>query len=230
MMRSELKAVLFDLDGTLIETAPEISDAVNDALQAVDLDPVGLPMVRDWIGHGTATLLRSALSYRLDMDASALEQWPPYLKAVQAFDAAYEARCGSRSHLYDGVRETLAVLRANGIRLAVVTNKEARFTERVLQAHQLDSVMDMVISGDSLPTKKPHPGGIQHVMAQFQLAPEACLFVGDSSIDAATARAAGLTVWLLPYGYNMGQPLEACEPDAILSEFGDVLAALDLDE
>jgi phosphoglycolate phosphatase len=229
-MRGALKAVLFDLDGTLIETAPEISDAVNDALQAVGLEPVGLPMVRNWIGHGTATLLRSALSYRLEIEVGALDQWPSYAQAVQAFEAAYEARCGTRSHLYEDVRETLAVLKANGVRVAVVTNKEARFTERVLKAHQLDRIMDAVISGDTLATKKPNPAGIQHVMERFNVAPDECLFVGDSSIDAATAKAAGVTVWLLPYGYNMGQPLEACQPDAILSEFGDVLSALDLDE
>lgn len=229
-MRGSLKAVMFDLDGTLIETAPEISDAVNDALHAVGLDPVGLPMVRDWIGHGTATLLRSALSYRLDIDVNALDQWPSYPDAVKAFDVAYEARCGTRSHLYDDVRETLAMLKANGIRIAVITNKEARFTERVLKAHQLDRIMDAVISGDTLATKKPNPAGIQHVMERFNVVPQECLFVGDSSIDAATAKSAGVTVWLLPYGYNMGEPLEACEPDAILAEFGDVLAALDLDE
>lgn len=223
---SAVQAVLFDLDGTLIETAPEIADAVNDALRAVDLAEIGLPMVRDWIGHGTATLLISALGHRLGLDADGVCAWPRYAEAVQAFDAAYEARCGTRSHLYDGVRDTLARLRAQGVRTAVVTNKEGRFTERVLAAHQLQPSFDVVISGDSLPTKKPNPAGIAHALTVMGVAADQALFVGDSSIDVQTARNAGLAVWVLPYGYNMGQPIADSQPDRLLEGFAQVMDAV----
>lgn len=220
-----VKAVLFDLDGTLIETAPEIADAVNDALTAVDLTPIGLPMVRDWIGHGTASLLRSALAHRLELDTQGVLDWSRYAEAVAAFDAAYEARCGTRSHLYEGVRETLQSLRAIGVRTAVVTNKEGRFTDRVLAAHQLQSSFDVVVSGDSLPTKKPNPAGIDHALASMGASAAEALFVGDSSIDVQTARNAGVPVWVLPYGYNMGQPIAESQPDRLLQGFAQVLEA-----
>ena len=221
-----MKAVLFDLDGTLIETAPEIADAVNDALGAVDLAPIGLAMVRDWIGHGTASLLRSALAHRLGLAVAQVPTWARHAEAVSAFDAAYEARCGTRSHLYDGVRETLTQLRARGVRTAVVTNKEGRFTQRVLAAHQLHNSFDVVISGDSLPTKKPDPAGIAHALSQMQVSRLEALFVGDSSIDVQTARNAGLPVWALPYGYNMGQDIAQSQPDRLLTGFPQVLDIL----
>jgi phosphoglycolate phosphatase len=225
-MSGGVKAVLFDLDGTLIETAPEIADAVNDALAAVDLAAIGLPMVRDWIGHGTATLLVSALGHRLNLDADGVKAWARYAEAVTAFDAAYEARCGTRSHLYDGVRDTLEQLRARGVRTAVVTNKEGRFTDRVLAAHRLQSSFDVVISGDTLATKKPNPAGIEHALATMGATAAGALFVGDSSIDVQTARNAGLSVWVLPYGYNMGQPIADSQPDRLLQGFEQVLDAV----
>ena len=222
-MSADVKAVLFDLDGTLIETAPEIADAVNDALRAVGLSEIGLPMVRDWIGHGTASLLVSALGHRLQLDTSGVKAWSRYAEAVSAFDAAYEARCGTRSHLYDGVRDTLALLRARGVRTAVVTNKEGRFTARVLAAHQLTASFDVVISGDSLPTKKPNPAGIHHALGEMGASVKQALFVGDSSIDVQTARNAGVPVWVLPYGYNMGQRIADSQPDRLLQGFEQVL-------
>jgi phosphoglycolate phosphatase len=131
----------------------------------------------------------------------------------------YQQRCGSRSHLYPQVRETLHRLRAQGVKLAVVTNKESRYTRVVLDAHQLMPLFDEVVSGDSFATKKPDPVGVLHCLAKFGVARERTLFVGDSSIDAATARNAGVAVWLLPYGYNMGQPIDACAPDRVIADF-----------
>lgn len=222
-MNAGVKAVLFDLDGTLIETAPEIADAVNDALAAVELAPIGLPLVRQWIGHGTASLLRSALAHRLELGIGAVLAWPRYGDATKAFDAAYEARCGTRSHLYDGVRETLASLRTQGIRIGVVTNKEGRFTQRVLQAHRLHSAFDVIVSGDTLASKKPDPAGVDYALAAMAVRAQDALFVGDSSIDVQTARNAGLPVWVLPYGYNMGQPIARSQPDRVLMAFSQVL-------
>jgi phosphoglycolate phosphatase len=121
------------------------------------------------------------------------------------------------------VRDTLTGLRARGCRLALVTNKEGRYTEIVLQAHKLQSMFDQVIAGDSLPTKKPDPTGVLACLEQWGLRPEQALFVGDSSIDAATARNAGVAVWLLPYGYNMGQPIDDCQPDRVISSIAALL-------
>jgi phosphoglycolate phosphatase len=119
----------------------------------------------------------------------------------------------------------LQALRGQGVYLAVVTNKEARYTQTVLAAHDLVPLFDRVVCGDTLPTKKPDPAGIQSCLAQFEVPATRALFVGDSSIDVATARNAGVPVWALPYGYNMGQPIEACGPDRVISDFSALTAA-----
>ena len=109
------------------------------------------------------------------------------------------------------------------MKLAVVTNKEGRYTDTVLDVHQLTALFDKVISGDTLPTKKPDPAGIQHCLTEFGVSPDRALFVGDSSIDVATARNAGVAVWVLPYGYNMGHAIEACEPDRVILDCAALL-------
>ena len=216
-------AILFDLDGTLIETAPEICDAVNDTLTRFDMGQVTQTQVNDWIGHGTRELLIQALAFVGMTSHEAIRQSPGLKPIAAEFDRNYQKRCGTRSHLYPHVREVLATLRAQGVKLAVVTNKEGRYTQTILDVHQLADQFDAVISGDTLPVKKPNPAGIQHCLEQFGVPNARALFVGDSSIDVATARNAGITVWALPYGYNMGQPIESCEPDRVIADFSMLL-------
>ncbi|MFM2276221.1 MAG: hypothetical protein RL211_2093 [Pseudomonadota bacterium] len=215
--------VMFDLDGTLVETAPEIADAVNDTLRRFDLPEVTQQQVNDWIGHGTRTLLLQALAFAGKTDVAAVSASDSLTLIAAEFDRNYQRRCGTRSHLYPQVRETLVALRGQGVKLAVVTNKEGRYTRTVLDAHQLAPLLDCVVSGDTLPTKKPDPAGIQSCLAQFGVPPNRALFVGDSSIDVATARNAGVAVWALPYGYNMGQPIEACSPDRVIADCSALL-------
>jgi phosphoglycolate phosphatase len=210
--------VMFDLDGTLIETAPEIMDAVNDTLRRFDLPEVTQQQVNDWIGHGTRELLIQALAFAGKTDVAAVRVSDSLGLIAHEFDKHYQRRCGTRSQLYPQVRETLAALREQGVKTAVVTNKEGRYTATVLDAHQLMPLLDCVVSGDTLATKKPNPAGIEHCLAQFGVPKHRALFVGDSSIDVATARNGGVAVWALPYGYNMGQPIAACAPDRVITD------------
>jgi len=218
--------ILFDLDGTLIETAPEIADAVNDTLQQFELPPVTQQQINDWIGHGTRELLIQALAYTGQTTDEAVRQADNFSLIEHEFGKHYEARCGTRSHLYPQVRETLHALRAAGVKLAVVTNKEGRYTQVVLDAHQLTPLFDRVVCGDTLPVKKPNPAAIADALQRFGVARERALFVGDSSIDVATARNAGIAVWALPYGYNMGQPIESCNPDRVIPDFSALTEGL----
>jgi phosphoglycolate phosphatase len=215
--------IMFDLDGTLIETAPEICDAVNDTLRRFDLPDVSQQQVNDWIGHGTRELLIQALAFSSMTRVEVVRASETLPTIAAEFDIHYQARCGTRSHLYPQVRETLTALRAQGVKLAVVTNKEGRFTQTVLNVHTLSPLLDSVVSGDTLPTKKPDPAGIAHCLAQFGVPAHRALFVGDSSIDVATARNAGVAVWALPYGYNMGQPIESCAPDRVIADCSELL-------
>ena len=219
-MMPTFNLIMFDLDGTLVETGLEIGDAVNDTLGRFELPEVRQTQVNDWIGHGTRELLIQAWAFSSQQEVAAVRASPMLPQINAEFDGHYQRRCGTRSHLYPLVREVLEDLHRQGVRLAVVTNKESRFTQRVLDAHQLTPYFDCVISGDSLPTKKPDPAGALSCLAQFDVPADQALFVGDSSIDVATARNAGVAVWVLPYGYNLGQPIEACGADRVIQDFG----------
>lgn len=223
LMGAAWQAVLFDLDGTLIETAPEIADALNDTLADLGHGRVEQARVDGWIGHGTRELLISGLAHARGCAVADVRCSPDLASIAAVFGRHYESRCGTRSRLYPGVRETLERLRAQGCQLAVVTNKEHRYTQAVLRAHALEPLLDWVISGDTLPTRKPDPQGALACLQRFSVDPEHALFVGDSSIDAETARRAGLKVWLLPYGYNMGQPVHHCKPDRVIASVQEIL-------
>lgn len=218
----DIALVLFDLDGTLVDTAPEIRDALNDTLQALGLPPEPLEQVVDWIGHGTEQLLAQALAQAGGCDAAAVRDSSLWRAARPRFASDYERRCGTSSCLYPHAREVLDALRARGVRRALVTNKEQRFTWPVLQRHGLRASFDRVVCGDTLPTRKPDPAGVLDCLRSFEVDAGRALFVGDSSIDVATARNAGVRVWALAQGYNMGQPIAAAGPDRIL----DGLAAM----
>ena len=216
--------IFFDLDGTLVETAPEICDAVNDTLTEADLSSVSLDDVRLWIGHGTQFLLQQALAKIWSIDLVSVLQQTQWPALSNAFNGYYKARCGTRSHLYPHVKSTLESLRKQGTKLVVITNKEAAFTEVVFRVHDLIQYFDQIISGDTLSTKKPDPAAIHYCLGTWQIEPSRALFVGDSSIDAQTAQRAGVSVWLLPYGYNMGEPIESSLPDCVINDFSDLLA------
>ena len=222
-MPNATQAYFFDLDGTLVETAPEIADAVNDTLRHFHWPEVSQTQVNDWIGHGTKELLIQALASVTRTAVDAVRSGPDLQQALPIFDRHYQARCGTRSHLYPQVREVLAALRARGCKLAVVTNKEGRYTDTVLRVHGLHDAFDVVVSGDTFPVKKPNPTSVLDCLQRWGLPASQALFIGDSSIDAATARNAGVPVWLLPYGYNMGQPVQACAPDRVIADFSALL-------
>jgi phosphoglycolate phosphatase len=116
------------------------------------------------------------------------------------------------------VMRALEQLRSLGVKRAVVTNKETRFTQRILERHGLQSMFDLVVCGDTFPVKKPDPTVIYNCLDALHCVAGESLFVGDSSIDVATAKAAGVVCWVVPYGYNMGEPIERSEPDLVISD------------
>ena len=210
--------VLFDLDGTLVETAAELTDAVNDTLADFGVSPVDQGRIERWIGHGTRALLLQALALRRSEPLEVVRGDERLDAMVARFGEHYQRRCGTRSRLYPSVAETLHRLRADRVRMAVLTNKETRFTHAVLEAHGLTPLFDRVICGDTFPTKKHDPVGVLACLTQFGVPASRTLLVGDSSIDVATARQAGIAVWALPYGYNLGQPIEDSEPDRVIAD------------
>jgi phosphoglycolate phosphatase len=172
--------VMFDLDGTLVDTAPEIARALNAALAGRGMPAVEEAAVRGWMGLGACELLKRACGAQPD---EAL---------LRAFEWHYAAQSGRASRMHPQTLEDLRALRSRGVATAVVTNKETRFAAAVLHAHDLWPLLDAVVCGDMLEHAKPDPLGVEHCLARFRTAPGRALFVGASEIDAATARNAGI--------------------------------------
>lgn len=213
-----MAVVMYDLDGTLLDTAGEITQAVNLTLAEFGHETVSEQQVRDWIGHGTGWLMKTAWHHtRGPLDA-------PWDRVMERFIVHYEATAGTHSTAFPHVLDTLRRTREAGVKQAIVTNKESRFTERVLERHGLGKAFDAVICGDSLSVKKPDPAVIAHCLAQLGASPGEALFVGDSAIDVSTARAAGVVCWAVPYGYNLGRPIEEAMPDRIVPDIREVPA------
>ena len=208
--------VMYDLDGTLLDTAGEIAEAVNLTLEDFGHETVTDQQVRDWIGHGTGWLMKTAWQHTQGpMDA-------PWDKVMERFVTHYERTAGTYSCAFPYVLETLNRAREAGVKQAIVTNKESRFTLRVLEQHGLADAFDMIICGDSLPVKKPNPAVIDHCLVQLGASAGEALFVGDSAIDVATAKSAGVVCWAVNYGYNLGNPIEDSMPDRVIEDIRDV--------
>lgn len=217
-----MQAVLFDLDGTLIDTAPELAAAVNLALRREGLDAVAPQQVRAWIGDGTRALLARALraagAPQDDLDARVQSLWP-------GFEYDYAQACGQQSTLYPGVRRMLERLHGAGIGVGLVTNKESGFAHRLLVRHDLNACFDLLVCGDTLPVRKPDPAMLTHALHALQCEPAQALYVGDSAIDVRTARAAGVAVWAVTHGY--GGPLRGADaPDRFIEGFDELARTL----
>jgi phosphoglycolate phosphatase len=216
--------VMYDLDGTLLDTADEIAQAVNLTLNEFGLKSVSVDQVRNWIGHGTGWLMKRAWEEQKDSADSAIDSLSDadWDKVMQRFVHHYESTAGTTSTPFPFVLETLRKARDYGVKQAVVTNKERRFADRILEKHGLTDQFDMVICGDSLSVKKPNPAVITHCLNTLGATQGESLFIGDSEIDISTAKAAGVLCWAVPYGYNLGRPIADAMPDRIVPDIREV--------
>jgi phosphoglycolate phosphatase len=192
----EYPLVVFDLDGTLVDSASDIAEAVNRMLADRSLPRVDEAVIRGWIGDGVGSLVRSALDHagsglRLD-------------EVLPGFMVHYEDCLLLAPQVYPGVRPLLEAMRERGVPAAICTNKPERFVRPLLRALDLDRHFDVIVGGDSLPQRKPSPEPLLHVVAHFGLRPARCLMVGDSSTDLLTAQAAGVPFAMVTYGYLRG--------------------------
>lgn len=217
-----VEAVMIDLDGTLLDTIPDLAAATNLMLDALGVAALPLDTVRTFVGKGIPRLVERALARDIDghVDAEALAQ------ALPVFERFYAEVNGRHTTLYPGVREGLQRLRAGGFPLACVTNKAAAFTLPLLRRTGLDRYFAQVISGDTLARKKPDPLPLLHACAQFGVAPARMLMIGDSVNDVQAARAAGCPVFCVPYGYNEGQTVQHLDVDAIVNALTDCISLI----
>jgi phosphoglycolate phosphatase len=215
--------ILIDVDGTLVDSVPDLAYCVDQMLRALGRPPQGEVKVRDWVGNGVERLVRRALVGQLNGE-------PPeedFRRAYPLFLELYANNTSLRSALYPGVREGIEYLQSAGYPLGCVTNKAAQFTLPLLRDLGIYDVFDIVVAGDTLPVKKPDPGPLFHAAAHFDVAPERALMLGDSKSDVTAARAAGFQIVCMSYGYNHGEDIRDYSPDAVIDSMIELPALLE---
>ena len=212
------RAVLFDLDGTLLDTIADLADAANLALAELGRPARTQDEIHSFVGKGIPHLVRRCMTEGTQATEAEIEH------AVAVFRRHYARVNGVRTRIYPGVTDTLDAMRARGLRLAVVTNKAEAFTLPLLERMAIAHYFDAVVSGDTLPVKKPDPAVVNLACERLGVSAAEALMIGDSANDALAAQGAGMPVLLVTYGYSEGVPVDTIECDGLLS---NALQALD---
>ncbi|EGQ7700219.1 phosphoglycolate phosphatase [Vibrio vulnificus] len=221
MTQQEIKLIAFDLDGTLLDSVPDLAVAADQATRAVGFPGVTELQVRDYVGNGADILIGRALSQSLTITPELSDELRA--QARELFDDFYQQTGHKLSHLYPTVKETLKELHQAGFTLALVTNKPSKFVPDVLQQHGIADYFVDVLGGDSFPEKKPNPIALNWLMEKHQIQPTEMLMVGDSKNDILAAKNAGCASFGLTYGYNHGEPIAASEPDFVADSLAQLL-------
>ncbi|MBD9409224.1 phosphoglycolate phosphatase [Pseudomonas sp. JI-2] len=215
------RLVMFDLDGTLMDSVPDLAAAVDKMLMLLGREPAGIERVRDWVGNGSRVLVRRALAGQLDHDGVGDELADEALALfMQAYAGGHELTA-----VYPGVRDCLDWLRERRVKLAIITNKPAQFIEPLLEEKGLAGYFDWLVGGDTLPQQKPDPAALFWVMDKAGVAPSESLFVGDSRNDVRAAKAATVRCVALTYGYNHGEPIADEQPALVLDDLRELVAS-----
>lgn len=213
-----VSAIVIDLDGTLLHTAPELAESANRMLRDMGRPAVSQDLLMSYIGNGIHWLVKRALTGDMHAEPDAVL----FDKALPVFEKHYtELLLDSKP--FPNVVKGLDAMKAAGFRLGCITNKVGRYTEPLLKGIGLAHYFDIVLAGDSLPEKKPHPMPLLHSAKFFGVPIERLLLVGDSLSDAQAARAAGCPIICVPYGYNHGEPVETLNVDAVIPDLMGVL-------
>ncbi len=212
------RSVIFDLDGTLIDSVPDIAISINEVLKKLDLPTYEISQVRDWIGNGAARLIKRALTGTMDGEPD--EEL--FHQARDLFFDYYEQHLNDASIIFPGVLEGLNTLEQLTIKMAIITNKPRRFTPPLLRTMQIDHYFQHIVCGDDLPKKKPDPMPLQYIMELQGLQPSQTVLVGDSASDIQAAQAADVASICVDYGYHQGKGVDALGADYIISSIEEV--------
>jgi phosphoglycolate phosphatase len=207
-----VKAVMIDLDGTLVDSIPDLAAAANMMLAELGRPALDVELVRTFVGKGITNLVERTLSGSMDGTAD-----PELMaRALPIFERSYAEVNGRHTTIYPGVESGLAALEEQGFPLACVTNKSMRFTQPLLEMVGLAAHFRHVVAGDTLARKKPDPAPLLHACEAFRIAPRDMLMIGDSLNDTQAARAAGCPVFCVTYGYNEGRDVHTLDTDAVI--------------
>ncbi len=210
--------VLIDVDGTLVDSVPDLAYCVDEMMKQLGMPERGEAAVRNWVGNGVPRLVERALANDLDgVPDKAL-----YDKAYPIFLDLYAENTSKRSVLYPGVEEGLEYLKSTDARLGCVTNKASQFTLPLLKDLGIYDDFEIVIAGDTLPQKKPHPAPLLHAAKELGVEPADSLMIGDSKSDVEASRAAGFRIVCMSYGYNHGEDIRKYSPDAVIDSMAEL--------
>ena len=212
------KLLIFDFDGTLIDSVPDLADATNAMLTTLGKTPYPLGSIRNWVGNGSRMLVERALVGKIEVLEGELAK-EAVDHAEQVFFDAYKNISGSKTVAYPDVDSGLRKLQAAGYELALVTNKPIRFVPKILQSFGWQDIFSEVLGGDSLPSKKPDPAPLLHVCEALNVTPKQAIMIGDSRNDILAGQNANMDTLALSYGYNYGQDIRELNPTAAFDDF-----------
>jgi phosphoglycolate phosphatase len=207
--------LIFDLDGTLIDSVPDITDAINKTFDELGIERVSEEEVRNYLGNGARTLIERALRGKNDEEL--------LQKTLKIFKNHYKNNVCNKTAMYPGVKETLEKLPH---KKAIVTNKPYEFVGEILKTLEIDGYFEMYIGGESLPEKKPSPLPLLYVCEKMGYKPSEAVMIGDSKNDILAARNAGIKSVAVNYGYNYGEDVSVYKPDIIIDDFRKLLEVL----
>lgn len=218
-----IKAIAIDLDGTLLDTIPDLCGAVNLTLAELKLPELPLDLVKTFVGKGLMAHVGKSLRYALNREATETE----LAEALVLYRKHYAEHIADATTIYPGVMEGLEVFKARGLKMSVVTNKWTSYSETLLTHFNLTPYFDHLVCGDTLTRGKPDPGMMFYSAGRFGVHPREMLMIGDSGNDSRAAQAAGSPVVLMTYGYSEGEKLVDLHANAIVGTFTDIPALLD---
>ncbi|WP_201556899.1 phosphoglycolate phosphatase [Psychrobacter sp. 72-O-c] len=220
--------LIFDFDGTLIDSVPDLADATNNMLQQLGKPTYSLDTIKEWVGNGSRLLIERALIGKTAVEKGEVSKEEAD-HAEQVFFEAYSNISRSKTFAYPNVDKGLHQLKEAGFTLALVTNKPIRFVPKILEGLGWTPLFDMVLGGDSLPVKKPDPAPLLHVCETLNFKPAQTIMIGDSINDISAGKNAGIDTIGLSYGYNYGKDIRDSKPNQAFDHFKELLSYLLVD-
>jgi len=218
----DIKLICFDLDGTLVDSVPDLTLAINTMLSDLNLSHCQKDDVKNWVGDGIAKMVERAIIF----SSKSRPEQDQLEKAVSIFEAHYQTFLNCESGLYPKVAETIKALSEKGYKIALVTNKAERFLPDLLTLYGINAYFDLLLGGDTLAKNKPDPMMVDYACNHFNIPKAHTVMIGDSRNDILAGQNAGVTCIALSYGYNYGNPVSELNPDYILDHFDQLLNLL----
>ena len=216
--------LLFDLDGTLVDSVPDLAFAINQMLIELESPPFNQEIIRGWVGNGASILVQRALSGNTDISPSLDNN--QVKKALAIFYRVYQSHSCVETRLYPNVLETLVTLKKRGYQLALITNKPERFIAPIIQGLGLNNLFELIIGGDTLEKRKPDPLPLHYACKQLSVKVEQCVMVGDSKNDILAAKSANMQSIALTYGYNYGEDIAQYQSELVIDNLSEMLETL----